>query len=288
MQQAVNAAKINKRTVIGDVLDHAVNHLAFGKVLHQLGALFGAGFFHDGAARDNNVAALAVHFQNLERLRHMHQRTNVTDRTDVNLRAGQEGHSTAEIDGEATLDAAEDHAIDALILGGHFFEADPGFFALGLFAAEHGFAQSVFDALEINFNGRANLDVGVLARLGKVLEWNAAFGLEADVNDHQIVFNGKNLALDDRALGYGAVGIALFEEGFKVIDGWGSSKRRISPYGISCNARGSRGSIHQWRVLHEAAVGAFQQEMRCRDHHIVSETIEGALDIGPAPRFSEA
>src|SRR5262249_53869965 len=98
MEQAVDAAQIDERAVVGDVLDHAVDHLAFGEVLNQLGALLGAGLFHDGAARHDDIAAAAVHFQDLEGLRHIHQRADITDRTDIDLTAGQEGHSAAEID----------------------------------------------------------------------------------------------------------------------------------------------------------------------------------------------
>ena len=42
MQQAVDAAEINERTVIGDVLDHAVDNLTFFEVLDQLLTLLGA------------------------------------------------------------------------------------------------------------------------------------------------------------------------------------------------------------------------------------------------------
>src|SRR5207245_631842 len=35
MQQAVDAAEVDERTVIGDVLDHAVDHLTLFEVLHQ-------------------------------------------------------------------------------------------------------------------------------------------------------------------------------------------------------------------------------------------------------------
>ena len=201
MEQAVDAAQIDEGAVIGDVLDHAVNHLAFGKILHQLRALFGAGFFHDGAARDDDIAAAAVHLENLEGLGHMHQRAHIADRADINLAAGQERHGAAEIDGEAALDAAEDHAIDALILGAHFFETGPGLLAAGLVARQHRFAERILDALEINFNRVAGLDRDVLAGLGEFLERDAAFGFETDIDDHEIVFDGHDAALDDHAFG---------------------------------------------------------------------------------------
>jgi hypothetical protein len=113
MEQAVDAAEVHERTVIGDVLDHAVDDLAFLQVLDQARTLFGAGFFQHGAARDDDVAA-AVHLEDLERLRHVHQRGDVAHGADVDLAAGQEGHGAVEIDGEAALHAAEDHAFNAL------------------------------------------------------------------------------------------------------------------------------------------------------------------------------
>ncbi len=77
-------------------------------------ALLGAGLFEDGAARDDDIAAAAVHLEDLEGLRQVHQRPDVADRADVDLAARQEGHGAAEVDGEAALHAAEDHALDAV------------------------------------------------------------------------------------------------------------------------------------------------------------------------------
>src|SRR3546814_10463035 len=52
--------------LIGDVLDHALDDLALGQRLDEAAALFGAGFFQDGAARHDDVAAAAIHLQDLE------------------------------------------------------------------------------------------------------------------------------------------------------------------------------------------------------------------------------
>ena len=116
VQQAVDAAEVDERTVIGDVLDHAVDDLAFFELLDDLRTLFGAALFEDGAARHDDIAAALVHLEDLERLRHVHQRADVADRTDVDLRARQEGHGAVEVDGEAALDLVEDDAFDALVL----------------------------------------------------------------------------------------------------------------------------------------------------------------------------
>ena len=117
VEQAVDAAEIDEGAVVGDVLDHAVDDLAFLEALHQLRALLGAGLFEDGAARDDDVAAPLVHLQDLEGLRVVHQRGDVAHRADVDLAARQEGDGAVEIDGEAALDLVEDDAGHLLVLG---------------------------------------------------------------------------------------------------------------------------------------------------------------------------
>jgi hypothetical protein len=146
VQQAVDTAEVHEGAVFGDVLDHAVHDVAFGELADDLGALFGAGFFEDRAARDDDVAAAAVHLEDLERLLEAHQRAGVAHGAHIDLRAGQERHGAAQIDGEAALDAAEDRAFDALFVGIGFFQTVPGFFAAGHLAADDGFAARVLDA----------------------------------------------------------------------------------------------------------------------------------------------
>src|SRR3954462_5580075 len=51
VQQAVDAAEVHERTVLGDVLDDAADDGDFLQGFHQLGALFAHGRFDDSAAR---------------------------------------------------------------------------------------------------------------------------------------------------------------------------------------------------------------------------------------------
>src|SRR6185437_4388763 len=129
VQQAIDAAEIDERAVVGDVLDHAVDDLAFFEILHQLLTLLGARFFQHAAAGDDAVAAPAIHFQNLERLRHVHQRRDVADRANVDLRARQECYCAVEIDGEAALDLIEDDAGNFLVALERLLELAPAFLA---------------------------------------------------------------------------------------------------------------------------------------------------------------
>src|SRR5256714_7865923 len=104
VQEPVDAAEIDEGAVSGDGLDHAVDDLARFQILHQLLALLGPGLLEDGAARHDDIAAAAVHFENLERLRHVHQRGHVPDRPDVDLAARQGRNGAVEIDGAAPPD----------------------------------------------------------------------------------------------------------------------------------------------------------------------------------------
>ena len=68
VEQAVDAAEIDERTVFGDVLDDAVDDLTLFEVGDELGALLGAALLENGAARHDDVAAAAIHLEDLERL----------------------------------------------------------------------------------------------------------------------------------------------------------------------------------------------------------------------------
>src|SRR5262249_41499453 len=66
VQQAVDAAEIDERTVVGDVLDDALHDGALFQRLQQLGALFAHARLDDCAAREHDVIALAIELDDLE------------------------------------------------------------------------------------------------------------------------------------------------------------------------------------------------------------------------------
>ena len=120
--------------------------------------------FEHGAARDDDIAAAAIHLEDLERLRHVHQRRDVADRADVDLAARQERHGAVEIDREAALDLVEDDAFDLLLALERLLELDPALFAARLVARDDGFAERVLDALEIDLDLVADLRCGLRGR----------------------------------------------------------------------------------------------------------------------------
>ena len=177
MQQAIDAAEVHERAVISDVLDDAVEDHAFLEALDQLAALLGTGLFEDGTARDHDIAARAVHLENLERLRRAHQRADVANRADIDLAARQERDGAAEIDGEAALDPAVDGAVDALLRFERTLEAGPRLFAAGLLARQDDGAVAVFVTLDIELDVVAGLDLGLLTGEAELLKRNAPFTL---------------------------------------------------------------------------------------------------------------
>src|SRR5690606_16383330 len=145
VQQAVDAAQVDERAVVGDVLDHAVDDRAFVQRLEQLGALFALRELHHGAARQHHVVAATVELDDLELESLAFVRGRVLDRARVDQRAGQEGADTVGHDGEAALDLAGDGAFDDLAGLERFLEVDPGGQALGAVTRQPRFAVAVFE-----------------------------------------------------------------------------------------------------------------------------------------------
>ena len=228
VQQTVDTAKVHKRTVFGDVLDDTVHSLAFGQVANDFGALLGTGLFKDRTTRDNDVATATVHLQDLEWLLHTHQRTSVAHGAHIDLRAGQERNSAAQINGEAAFDPTEDRAFDAVLIGIGLLKTIPGFLTAGHFTADDSLATRVFDLAEEHLHLVAHFNLGGFAGICEFFQLNTAFHFVADVDDGLARFNRDDLAFDNRAL-VGRVNFEAFvQEGFEFLHGCVRHKRLFS------------------------------------------------------------
>src|SRR5262249_33051029 len=176
MQQAVDSAEVHEGAIVGDVLDYPVDHLTLFEVLHQLLTLLGAGLLQHGAARNHDIAAAPVHLQNLERLRDIHEGSDISDRPDVDLGTRQKRHGAIKIDGEAALDLIEDDALYLFVVLKCSFELAPAFLASRLVARQHRLAQRILDALQIDLDGVADLDLVLAAGTVELTQRHAAFG----------------------------------------------------------------------------------------------------------------
>ena len=198
VQQAVDAAEVDERAVVGDVLDHAAQHLALGQRLERVLLLLGVLFFEEHLAREHDVAALLVDLDDAHAELLPAQRVEVAHRTHVDLAAGQE-RAHADVDGEPALDALDDAADDDLPLGEGLLDLVPDLHLLGLFAREDDVAFAIFGALEQHVDDVAGLDGDLAVLVEELVDRDDAFGLVADVDDDFGVGDLEDRALDDFA-----------------------------------------------------------------------------------------
>ena len=186
VQQAVDAAEVDERAVVGEVLDRALDDRAFLQLLEQLGALGAVFLLDDRAARHHDVVALLVELDDLELERLAFEVRRIAHRAHVDERAGQERAHEIDLDGEAAFDAAVDDALDDLLLLERLLEARPGAGALGLLARQAGFAVAVFDAVERDFHVVADADFDLAAVVLELLDRDDGFALQARVDEHHV------------------------------------------------------------------------------------------------------
>jgi hypothetical protein len=198
VQQAVDAAEVHERAVVGDVLDDALDDGAFlaGSRAASRALRPSTGFEH-GTARDHDVVALAVELDDLEFEFLAFVRRGVLDRTHVDQRARQEGADAVGHDGQAALDLAGDDALDQGAFVERLLEVVPGGDALGLVARQAGLAVAVFEHLDGDQDEIARLGFEFAAFVVEFLDGNHAFGLEAGVDDHEVLVDADDFGGDD-------------------------------------------------------------------------------------------
>ena len=115
MQQTVNTTEIDKGTVIGEVLDHALDRHAFLQISQQLIALDAVGSFENRTARYHNVIAFLVELDDLKLELFAFQVSRFANGPNVDQRARQECAYRVDIHGKATFDLAVDNTHDHFV-----------------------------------------------------------------------------------------------------------------------------------------------------------------------------
>ena len=198
VQQAVDAAEVDERAVVGDVLDDAAQDLALGERVERVLLLLRVLFFEEHLAREHDVAALLVDLDDAHAQFLAAQRVEVADRAHVDLRAGQE-RAHADVDGETALDALDDAADDDLALRVGLLDLVPDLHLLGLLAREDDVAFAILGALEQHVDDVARLHRDLAGLVDELFDGDDAFGLEADVDDDFGRRDFDDGALDDFA-----------------------------------------------------------------------------------------
>ena len=149
-------------------------------------------------ARQNDVAALAVEFDDAAFDFFAPQRVEILDRPNIDLRSGQE-RAYADIHGKAAFDAFDDASANDDVFVEGLLDVFPDFDFLGLFLGKNDVAVAVFGVFEQNIDDIADLDGEVTAGIDKLRDGNDTFGLVADIDDDVGVGDFQNGALHDFA-----------------------------------------------------------------------------------------
>ena len=194
VQQAVDTAEVDKHTEVGDVLDHAAANLAFFEGREDFLALAFQLFLDDDTARDDDVLPHLVDLDDLDRNGTADEGVEVADRLDIHLRTGQEGVDAVQVDHEPALDAADDAAVDDLVIVVLVHEAFPGAQEVDLAAGHQHVAVGVFGRFQEELD---LVPFAVLLDVDKFLDGDQAFTLEAHINHHVGRSDFQNAPGDD-------------------------------------------------------------------------------------------
>ena len=105
---------------------------------------------------------------------------------------------------------------DLLVAVEGLLELAPALLAARLVARQHRFAERVLDALQIDLDLVADLELGLPAGPGEFAHRDAAFGLRADVDDGHVLLDADDVAFDDGAFLQIALAEGLFEHRGKI------------------------------------------------------------------------
>ena len=189
VEQAVDAAEVDERAVIGEVLHRAAEHLALRERIERRLLLLGVLFLDEDLAREDDVAALLVDLDDPHAQLLPLQGVEVADGPHINLGSRQEG-AHADVDRQSSLDALDDAADDHLAFLVGLLDLVPNFHLLRFFAREHHVALAILGALEQHVDDVVGLRGHLAVLVDELFDRDHAFGFEADVHDH---FRGRHL-----------------------------------------------------------------------------------------------
>ena len=203
MKETVDAAKVDERAEIGDVLDRAGTNLTDFEFAKDRRLLLATFLLDQIAAAHDDVAALRVDLENNALNRSVDKLADVGGTANIDLTRRKEDGNAVDVDEQPALDLLGnlalddvaffdvlDHAVPVLDLS-RLALAKNDHAALGDFFRRH----RVFRLFDENLDDIARLrSFFALFPFGKR---NGTFALRADVDDHEIVFNANDASFDN-------------------------------------------------------------------------------------------
>src|SRR2546428_301970 len=196
VQQAVDAAEIDERPEVGDVLDDALSHLIDRQLLHQHVAFRLALGLEQHPARHDDVATPFVELDDLELEALAEQLVDVRHATQRDLAAGQERIHAHEVHDHTALDLLHQRPGDRFIFFVRLPDLLPDAHEVSLLLRQDDGAFLVLEVLQEDFDLVAFFQT---LRIFELIDGDRAFGLEADVEDDGGVGHAQHLRFDDLA-----------------------------------------------------------------------------------------
>ena len=116
MDETVNSAEIDEYSVVGDVLDNALEHLSLLKLADELGAPLLLLRLEESLVGDDYVAELLVYLDNLAVDGLVDILVIVADGLDVDLRTGKERLDTEDVHDHSALGAGLHESLHDLVV----------------------------------------------------------------------------------------------------------------------------------------------------------------------------
>src|SRR5579871_362993 len=208
VQQAIKAAHIDERAVVGQVLYRSGQNAALFQSRERNSLLRVLVFFEQFLAADNNVATLLVQLDDADFDLRANVAVKIAYRTNLNLRPRQKCLD-ADIDSQTTLNTAQNHALDGRLLVSGLLQLVPDLMAKRLLVADQVATFGLL-AFNHNLNRISGLELGHTIDVQNLVQRNQTFRLEPDIDNDMLVRNLDHGASDDdlfcgQALGGGSI-----------------------------------------------------------------------------------
>src|SRR5882724_103966 len=196
VEQAIDAAQVYEGTILGDILDHSLDHLAFLKVRQRLLLGFFPLFFQEQSSRQHNIAAATIEFDDFHREPLADQLVKVAHWTQVDLGARQKGLQP-DVDHQSAFDPPDNFPVDDTVTIIDMTDLIPHLDLVGLLLGKDHKTVTILLTLEEDIDLVADLEVP--GSLLKLAEWNQALRLVANVHQDRIALDLYNPTLNDLA-----------------------------------------------------------------------------------------
>ena len=208
VQQAVDPAQVDEGPVLGDVLDGPLDHLALGEPVERAALLVGVLLLEHGLAREDDVAALAVHLDDPHLQLFALHRVEVAHWADIHERPRQEG-AHPDVHGEAALDSLLDDPGDRLAVRVGPLDLLPDLHLLGLLLGEDDVSVLVLRLLQEHDDLVADADVRLAVGTLELFEVDDPLRLVAHVHDHLAAADAQDAAADELPFREGPQGLVV-------------------------------------------------------------------------------